>query len=331
MSSRFERLAFVCLSAVVAMPAFAVEVPTTDVKGSKDSPIVSRFAGAVIVGYRQQDFAALTLPLGPYDTNQKSRFARSMTSEGQVTSIAYATPKGKSALEVFRTYERTLTSAGFQVAFRCETEECGGFDFAAALADPVNRAMGSDLFNLRIDLLDATNGNVRSLTARLTRPEGQVDVSLLVSQDGALQPGVLLQIVEARAMKSGQVVVDAKAIGDGLASFGHVALDGIQFETDSATLKAESDATLAQMAALLKRDAARQVYIVGHTDTSGSLEHNVTLSQARAAAVAKALTSRFGIEAGRLHARGVGPYAPVAGNATEAGRARNRRVELVEK
>ncbi len=105
---------------------------------------------------------------------------------------------------------------------------------AAALADPVNRAMGGTLFNLRLDLLDATDCNVRSLTARLTRPEGNVDVSLLVSQDGARQPGVLLQVVEGRAMKTGQVVVDAKAMGDGLASFGHVALDGIQFETDSA-------------------------------------------------------------------------------------------------
>ncbi len=85
------------------------------------------------------------------------------------------------------------------------------------------------------------------------------------------------------------------------------------------------------MAALLTRDAARQVYIVGHTDASGTLDHNLTLSQARAAAVAKALTGRFGIDPGRLNARGVGPYAPVAGNATEAGRARNRRLELVEK
>ncbi len=319
------------LAAALAMPAFATDVPTKDVKGGKDSPIVSRFAGAVIIGYRQQDFAALTLPLGPYDPRQTSRFARSMTAEGRVTSIVYAVPREKSALEVYRTYERTLAASGFQIAYRCEPEACGGYDFAASLADPVNRAMGGALFSLRINLLDATDGNVRALTARLSRPEGTVDVSLLVSQDGDRQPGVLLQVVEGRAMQTGQVVVDVKAMSDGLTTSGHIALDGIQFETDSATLKAESDGTLAQMAALLTRDAARQVYIVGHTDLPGPLEHNLALSQARAAAVAKALTSRFGIEPARLHARGVGPYAPVAGNATEAGRARNRRVELVEK
>ncbi|WP_202972700.1 OmpA family protein [Methylobacterium indicum] len=321
----------ILLLAALAGPARAAEAPTKDVKGARDSPIVSRFSGAVIIGYRQQDYAALTLPLGPYDAAQKSRFSRSLTAEGRVTSIAYAIPQGKSALEVYRTYERTLTAAGFRIAYACGVDTCGGYNFAAALADPVNNAMGGDLFGLRIDLLDATNGDVRSLTARLDRPEGSVDVSVLVSQDGSHQPGVLLQVVEGRPMQTGQVVVDAKAIGEGLASAGHVALDGIQFETDSATLKPESDATLAQMAAFLTRDPKRQVYIVGHTDNAGTLDRNLALSQARAAAVATALTTRFGIAAARLQARGLGPYAPVAGNATEAGRARNRRVELVER
>ncbi|WP_288581844.1 OmpA family protein [uncultured Methylobacterium sp.] len=331
MPCRRAGFAILLLAAALAGPARAAEAPTKDVKGARDSPIVSRFSGAVIIGYRQQDYAALTLPLGPSARDQKGRFALSRTVEGRVTSIAYAIPQGKSALEVFRSYERALAAAGFRVAYACGVDSCGGYDFAAALADPVNHAMGGDLFGLRIDLLDATNGNVQSLTARLDRPEGSVDVSVLVSQDGSHQPGVLLQIVEGRPMQAGQVVVDAKAMGEGLASAGHVALDGIQFETDSAVLKPESDATLAQMAAFLTQDAKRQVAIVGHTDTVGVLEHNLALSQARAAAVAKALTTRFGIAAARLQARGLGPYAPVAGNATEAGRARNRRVELVER
>jgi OOP family OmpA-OmpF porin len=55
----------------------------------------------------------------------------------------------------------------------------------------------------------------------------------------------------------------------------------------------------------------------------------VTLSNARATAVVRALVERHGIGAARLVARGVGPYAPVATNATDEGRARNRRVELV--
>ena len=326
------KLATIALITVMGLSrVVAAETPTQDVKGAKDNPIVSRFAGGVIIGYRHQDYAALTLPLGPYDASQKNRLAKSQTAEGRLTSLVYAIPEGKTALEVYRNYEQTLRAAGFEASYQCEGETCGGYDFAATLVDPVNQAMGSNLFNVRIDLLNATNGDVRAMTAHLDRPEGPVDVSLLVSQDSGRQVGVLLQVVEGREMQKDQVTVDAKAMSDGLGKVGHIALYGIQFETGSATLKTESDKTLAQMAEMLVRDATRKVYIVGHTDNSGRLEHNIELSQARAAAVVKALVDKFGIDASRLSAKGVGPYAPVTSNANDVGRAKNRRVELVER
>ena len=80
---------------------------------------------------------------------------------------------------------------------------------------------------------------------------------------------------------------------------------------------------------MLQANAALKVWVVGHTDNVGSAESNLTLSGARAAAVVKALALR-GIGANRLAPHGAGPYAPVASNRTEAGRAKNRRVELVE-
>jgi OmpA-OmpF porin, OOP family len=70
--------------------------------------------------------------------------------------------------------------------------------------------------------------------------------------------------------------------------------------------------------------------VVGHTDAVGELEANLRLSKARAEAVIEALVAR-GISRGRLQAFGAGPYAPVASNREEAGRAQNRRVELVER
>lgn len=72
-----------------------------------------------------------------------------------------------------------------------------------------------------------------------------------------------------------------------------------------------------------------RVFIVGHTDNQGDFENNLVLSQRRAQAVADALSTRFGIAAKRMTARGVANLAPVAPNDEEAGRARNRRVELV--
>lgn len=86
---------------------------------------------------------------------------------------------------------------------------------------------------------------------------------------------------------------------------------------------------MGEVAKLLKADAALKVWVVGHTDATGVAAQNLTLSAARAAAVVQALVQKHGIEARRLGSFGAGPYAPVASNADESGRAKNRRVELV--
>ena len=82
------------------------------------------------------------------------------------------------------------------------------------------------------------------------------------------------------------------------------------------------------MLALLREDPALRLSIDGHTDASGDAAHNLRLSEARARSVVAALTGQ-GIDAARLEAKGHGQSRPVADNATDDGRAKNRRVELV--
>lgn len=136
-----------------------------------------------------------------------------------------------------------------------------------------------------------------------------------------------LYIVEREAMKQ-DVVGNAEALGSGLAATGHVEVPGIFFDTGKAELKPESEAALAEVVKLLQASAALRVWVVGHTDNVGTVDANVALSSARAASVVKAL-QRKGVDPKRLAPHGAGPYAPVASNATEDGRAKNRRVELV--
>jgi OOP family OmpA-OmpF porin len=131
-------------------------------------------------------------------------------------------------------------------------------------------------------------------------------------------------------MPADQVAVNSAAMSKGLQSDGKIALYGLQFATDSANLRPDSDATLKQMGDLLHQQPKLKVYIVGHTDNSGSLEHNLALSQQRAESVVTALTSRFGIAPGRLTAKGLASYSPVANNHNDADKAKNRRVEMVE-
>jgi OOP family OmpA-OmpF porin len=139
-----------------------------------------------------------------------------------------------------------------------------------------------------------------------------------------------LDIVEKQLMTQ-QVVADAAALLADLDRVGHTVLHGILFDTDKAVVKPESEAALNEIAKLLKDNPGMTAFIVGHTDMSGSPEHNVDLSNRRAAAVVEALVADHGISRERLTPRGVGPLAPVASNDTEAGRALNRRVELVKR
>lgn len=137
-----------------------------------------------------------------------------------------------------------------------------------------------------------------------------------------------LRIVERQAMEQ-QVSASAEALRSGLTQNGHVEVPGIFFDFGKADIKPESEPALQEVEKLLKANPTVRVWVVGHTDYVGSADTNVTLAQARAAAVVKALTLKHGIDGKRLTPYGVGPYAPVAANTTDEGRAKNRRVELV--
>ena len=89
-------------------------------------------------------------------------------------------------------------------------------------------------------------------------------------------------------------------------------------------------AQLDAMAKLLNTNPSLKVFIVGHTDNQGPFPHNLELSQQRAEAVMQALTGTYHVAPARLTAKGIASLSPVASNSEDAGRAQNRRVELVQ-
>ena len=110
---------------------------------------------------------------------------------------------------------------------------------------------------------------------------------------------------------------------------GSVRIYGIHFDTDQATIQEKSESALAEIATLLAQNTDLNLGVVGHTDAVGNIEYNMDLSRQRAESVVDFLVSEHGIAKDRLTPHGVGPLAPVASNADENGRARNRRVELI--
>lgn len=140
---------------------------------------------------------------------------------------------------------------------------------------------------------------------------------------------IWLRIVEKKAMEQ-YIVADAAAFGNDIKATGHVAVYGINFDTGKSTIKPESAQAIGEIAKLLKADPSLKVFVVGHTDNVGGVDSNIKLSQDRAEAVLQALVRDHGIASARLRASGCGPFAPVATNDTDEGRAKNRRVELVK-
>lgn len=114
-----------------------------------------------------------------------------------------------------------------------------------------------------------------------------------------------------------------------LEEFGRARVYGINFDTDSDRIRAESKPTLDKIAGVLKTKPGWNVTIEGHTDSTATPEYNQLLSERRAQTVKKYLQAS-GVAASRLKAVGYGATKPVASNVNELGRAQNRRVELTK-
>ena len=313
----FIRTVFVaCLLLGLSAPLAAAQ--NGDVEGSKDHPLISRYPGSVIGAYLQKEFDEFTLPLGKL---ADEKFTKSQHLEGKITRIIYVAPEGRSVLEVFRNYQGALKKAGFETLFTCGPQECSGSGSSSA------RVYGSGEYD---DYWGPDHG-IHYVSAKLARPEGDVYVSLLIDdQGGNFRPNVELYVIEMKPMQSDLITVDAATLANDINRTGHASVYGIYFDTGKADIKPESDATLKEVAKLLQGDPKLKLYVVGHTDNQGALDLNMDLSRRRTEAVLAALTTKYAVPAGRLRAYGSGPYAPVASNDSEDGRAKNRRVELVK-
>lgn len=121
----------------------------------------------------------------------------------------------------------------------------------------------------------------------------------------------------------------AADVAAALAANGRVVLEGTEFATGSTRILGGPSTRVRAVAAWLKADPRRRVAVVGHSDWTGSVEANLKVSRARAAAVAAELTGELGVPAAQIRIDGVGPLAPRAANADATGLQANRRVEVV--
>jgi len=284
---------------------------TRDVAGAKDFPGIGRFSGSVITAYVAKDFDAARLQAAAFKDGNPTDARR---LEGRITRIAYRTRPGPSILEVSRNFETQLAKAGFETLLACDTDACGAIPFTEAIDVLPVPQMWVDGFSYRYFAGRKSEGGRETYASVIVSQNNQdITAQLTVAELGAIE----------------NKMVDAAAMAKGLGEVGHIALYGIYFDTDKAVIKPESRPTLEQIAKLLTGQPQLNVFIVGHTDNQGTHEYNLDLSKRRAEAIAAELVKTYRIAQPRLRTAGVGFLAPVGPNATEGGRALNRRVELV--
>jgi outer membrane protein OmpA-like peptidoglycan-associated protein len=324
--------------ALCTMTQVAVAQEVKDRPGGKDSEYVSRFAGSVLVNYGQQQFEQINAPLGLVQWDGLVlKGDKMLKAEGRLSHYLYWAPAERTSLEVYRSYEAALKSKGFTIVFACEQpQQCQSMGLQHYAAQWTGAGSTFQGGYRSLSTMD-DNGNYppRYLVAKREAPDGDVYVTLTAREPSTTEKGkkmggpYYLQVLEVQKMKSDSVqVFDAKAMGSALEQAGKVVIYGIEFDTDSASIRPASQPQLQQMATVLKGQPQLKVFIVGHTDNAGGYEHNRGLSQRRAQSVVEALSNQ-GVDKARLQAVGVANVVPMASNANEAGRAKNRRVEMV--
>ena len=259
-----------------------------------------------------------SVPIGPFANSDLPIEA----TPKNIQRTVWAMGGEQTIAEVRSGITAQLERSGYEEILHCVARECGGYDFRFAI-DVVDEPM------MRVDLRD-----FEFITAKQTVTENPAYVTFLLSKSPV---SVYVQMTEYRPTADVGALVETvetgpvAEIGVPLKITGDVStvLEGLTFETGSTTLGADPNGALAALAETLKSDEGLRVLLVGHSDMSGSLEGNITVSRRRAESVRNALINDYAISPDRLEAHGVGFLSPRATNETEEGAQKNRRVEAV--
>jgi OOP family OmpA-OmpF porin len=326
---RFAKL----ILAVLVIGAASMLVSAQDVSGSKDPAGMKRYEGSQLIGYRAPKFDEYLLPLGPPTNVDPPTYEKSKKVEGQVSYYTYIAPVGRTPAELFRNYKQEFQRLAIDTVYEKSAGQHGWFG-------PTFDKIAEEVGVAQILAYNEDEERIIVGKSRDAKPNYYVvfasaykDGIIPERLEGKVEKGQALAqlvVVSADVMEKKMAFVNADDMKQSIRDSGKVALYGLYFDTDKDVVKAESEPTMAEIAKLLKGDPSLKLRVVGHTDNQGKPDYNLGLSKRRAASVVADLTGKFGIAAARLDSFGAGLYSPVASNASEEGRAKNRRVELVE-
>lgn len=291
-------------------------------------------APATVTASFQEPLTSYRLPIGPFSGDG----IPVIELEGAMDQTSWRiTAPGLSTLSLLAPLRDQLAEQGWAILYECETAECGGYDFrygTNVMPEP----------DMHVDLTD-----FRFLSAEHIADGGKEHLSLLISRSTesgfvqlirlgpeqpapvvAADPAGLDLMSDAPALPTlPKSEIAPNDLAARLETGGAIALDDLVFASGSSALAEGEYASLKALSVYLRDNSERRIALVGHTDASGGLETNISLSRKRANSVRDRLIAQHGADGSRIEAEGVGYLAPRASNLTPEGRTANRRVEVM--
>lgn len=289
---------------------------------AEDHPLISRYPGMTIVDNYSSEYERLTFAT---QTGTYSELGDTVSVIGAHTHILYQADAASdiAPLKVFGNYVNVLKKNGFDILLTCANDECGSSQFLQLLHGRSPRWSDFQSFEPGVYISFSYISASKVIDGR------DVYISLVIHRYGEGVTSVVQNIIEAEPLDDGLLEINLNFAD--IEANGRVILDGLYFSSGQAELLEESAVSLEIIAEFLISQPDRSFYVVGHTDNDGSHELNMELSRQRAEAVLSELRDQFNVPQTQLQAVGNGATSPIATNLEEGGKAKNRRVELVER
>lgn len=332
--SRKKILIVLILLTVILSSASAQR--SSDIEGSRDYPLISRFKGSVIEFDKSVKWDTYLMPISKLQwKNDGKIFPDVIELEGSIKRLQYSVSAENNASYVYKNYQAALKKAGFVILF----EGLGGKELGMDGGEWNWYFYGEDGLNMKKfgRELNPRRGtdNFAYIAAKGKNGDKNVYAAIFIATEefdfGYGNEGdatvITQDIIEVEPPELGMVT--AQSMNENIVADGHIAVYDINFEPDKAVIRDNSSSVLKVVADYLNSHKNMKFFIVGHAAGIGDFNKGMKLSEERAKAVLNELVSKYGADKKQLAAYGVGALCPLASNATEEGRKRNRRVEIV--
>lgn len=295
-----------------------------------EHPAISNYKGAQLKARRVIDYAPYVLGIDDQVNKEENfrghntYFKEYIDLEGKLTRLQYIVPESEGIYKVFKNYEEALQDGNYQILFTTNDQE-SSWPFWNEIV--YHREWGINAIKDGDFEVPFGRYGFYFLTAKGIYKENNIYFAIFFSLSG---DNILItqDIIDINPLESG--LVTAKKIEDNIALNGYISIYGIHFDSGKWNIKEDSKPALEEIAEFLNNNPEQKYYIVGHTDNVGNFQSNMILSKNRAETVMNALISDYGVNPEQLKAYGAASLSPVTSNSTTAGKARNRRVEIVE-